>query len=310
MMKYLHSRFITCIILTIVIFIRTAVASESSLSDLENWSKVVFKPYKEAVLTSKVNSSITAFNRDFGESFEKGDILFEFDSVVYEAAFKQVQASLVAAKSTLSYEQKMADKKLRLKKTEAVVNAAKANLNAVESMMKDNNASKVEMENAKRDYDIALIEKEEISAAVEPRILAAEREVAVAEANFSIAEKELSECKAAAPFAGRVVERKANEHEQVRKGDPLVYIIADRILIASFLLPEELFHKVKANQEVTVEVDLQKNTKIRARIVQFSAAVDPGSRTFEVRAEVDNRESRLRSGMGGRISLQQFMSGK
>ncbi|MHC4872298.1 MAG: efflux RND transporter periplasmic adaptor subunit [Planctomycetota bacterium] len=299
-----------CVLIISAVIININIASEGSLSDMDDWSKVVFKPRKEAVIASKVNSSITDFYKEFGESFEKGEFLLELDSLISEVAVKQAQAALAAAKGNLSYEQKMAEKKLRAKKAEAVVNAAKANLSAVESMMKDNNASKVELENAKRDYDIAVIEQEEVSAATEPRILAAEREVAVAEANLSIAEKELAECKVPAPFAGRVVERKSNEHEHVRKGDPLIYIVADRTLVASFLLPEQLFHKVKAGQEISVEVDLQKDLKIRARIVQFSAAVDPGSRTFEVRAEVNNKESRLRAGMGGRISLQQFMSGK
>jgi multidrug resistance efflux pump len=286
-----------------------ADAAERRLDDLNTWSKVVFKPNCEAVLAAEIGGIVTEVGPDFGDSFDEGDILVRLDTTVHDVAVEQAKAALQAAKAKLAYESSVEEKGLRVDRAEAVVDAAKARLEAKESLRRDNNASKMEVEEARRDYVVAVIDLEQARVSEAPRLFEAQRDVAQATGKLRIARRNLDACTITAPFGGRALAVAVNEHELVRKGDPLLHLVDDRILIASFLLPEEAFHTVKIGQDVTVELDKQGEASVTARIAQVAATVEPGSRTFEVRAEVENSHGRLRSGMGGRVPLAQFGSG-
>ncbi|MFW5798654.1 MAG: efflux RND transporter periplasmic adaptor subunit [Planctomycetota bacterium] len=301
---------LTACMLIVVAWAHVARGQQAGLDEMDRWSKVVFKPKRHAVLSAQVNSVVVRIDKRFGDSFETGCLVIELDDTVYDVAVKQAEAAVASARAHLACEEKICRERLRRRKTDAITAAAQSNLEATESMRRDNNASGVELAQARRDYEVARVEAAEVAAAETPRLEAARHDVAVTEGNLRVARRNLEAVRVEAPFGGRVVSIEVNEHEAVRKGTPLVHLIDDRTLVASFLLPEALFHKARVGRTVSVSADLLEAQKLTATITHVAATVDPGSRTFEVRAEVDNRDGRLRAGMGGRIPLDQFVQDK
>ena len=127
----------------------------------------------------------------------------------------------------------------------------------------------------------------------------------VAQANLDIAEKELAHCRVAAPFAGRVSQALVNQHETVRPGQGLVEIIDDHTLLGAFLLPSRSMTRLKLDHPVSIRV-LETGDVVRGRLRQMEAQVDPVSSTIRVYAEIDNRATKLRSGMRGTLLTKEL----
>lgn len=154
---------------------------------------------------------------------------------------------------------------------EATVTAATVRLDALASLYVDGNAT--------------LVDREEAAGGVK-----------VALRNLVDAKDKLRGCNICAPFNGRVAEVLVDEHELVKNGEPLIRLVNDSVLLARFLLAEEMFASVKPG--IPVKILVSSSGEVVVGTIKYIAAeVDPASRTFEVRAEVENGEGRLRTGM-------------
>lgn len=107
------------------------------------------------------------------------------------------------------------------------------------------------------------------------------------------------------PLPGVVVERRANPDMQVRPDlpDPLFVITDPAWLQAQIDLPEQHLAKVTVGQPVAVEVDAYPGRRFLGRIERVAPAVDPATRRVQVRASVENVDSRLRPEMYARATL-------
>ena len=158
-------------------------------------------------------------------------------------------------------------------KAEAELKASQTNFEAIEDLRSRDDATLVELINAQKD-------------------------VASARAGLILARKNLQMCRIIAPFSGRVIKVEKNRYELAKAGEPLISIINDNTLLASFLLPISEFPRTKIGQEIILTIPVT-GQNFTARISRISATLDAASNTFEVAADLDNSKKLLRAGMSG-----------
>ena len=211
---------------------------------------VVFTPRHQAVLAAEVATTVLEIHKEFGESFEQGDLLIKLDSERFVLDRNRAGSRVAAASKSYKVNKELYD---------------------------NDSASQLEVEEARRD-------------------------LGVAGADYNIAEHDIDSCTVTAPFGGRVDKVLVNEFEQVQKGQPMMEIVNDSVLLVKTLLPSKAFRSVSVGKDVSIQVNELGET-VAGKVSHISATMDPASGTFEIYAEVDNAEGLLRSGMTGQLVL-------
>jgi len=124
--------------------------------------------------------------------------------------------------------------------------------------------------------------------------------LAAAEEGVKAAEVYLGYSEIRAPFAGRVVQKNVEVGDTAAPGMPLFVIEDTSKVKIEAQVPESVAGGLTAG--ASVEVELQGETR-QARLAELVPAADPRSRTFTVRALLDNTDGRFRSGMFARVRI-------
>lgn len=106
-----------------------------------------------------------------------------------------------------------------------------------------------------------------------------------------------------APVAGIVTSKSAALGELVAKGQEIFTVSDPRFLWLIGEVKETDAARVRPGQKLEFTISAHPDQVLRGSIARVGAAVEPGSRTFEIRAEVDNRDGRLKPGMFADISI-------
>jgi RND family efflux transporter MFP subunit len=114
-------------------------------------------------------------------------------------------------------------------------------------------------------------------------------------------EAQLSWSKVTAPFAGVVVEKRADAGGMAVPGVPLVVIEDTRSYRIEASVPETQLSAVRVGMRVEVTLDSAPGKAYSATVSEIVPSVDPGSRTFTVKAELSAPE--LRTGLFGRVRV-------
>ncbi|MFM7346141.1 MAG: efflux RND transporter periplasmic adaptor subunit, partial [Tagaea sp.] len=140
--------------------------------------------------------------------------------------------------------------------------------------------ARVAQGNAARDAARAQVESDKEMA----RLRAiGELDVARSEANLRAAEAEVvlrridaQRCALPAPYAGRVVERRAQPHETVSAGAPLLEIVDDRSLRIRAIVPSSALAWLRPGMAFRFTLDETGETR-PARVRELGARIDPVS---------------------------------
>lgn len=124
----------------------------------------------------------------------------------------------------------------------------------------------------------------------------AEAKLAAARADLIIADKHLQACSIVAPYAGKVVDVKFEEHELVQPADKLIEIVDDQVLMAKFLIPSVHLAHIAIGDTIKLTIK-ETGATVDAIVKRISAVIDPASATAKIEAEVDNGDFALKSGM-------------
>ena len=119
--------------------------------------------------------------------------------------------------------------------------------------------------------------------------------------DLEIARFNYESCKIHAPFAGRVVMHIVKEFEDLsssKTGKQVVEIINDQLLKATMFLPSSEFSKIALGDNLQIRIE-ETGKIYPAKVVEKAAEMDALSRTFELRAELDNDNHELHAGMVG-----------
>lgn len=128
----------------------------------------------------------------------------------------------------------------------------------------------------------------------------ARKEALTAQAGRRIAARELELTKVTAPFPGVVKQVLARRYEWVDKGDPVMEVFNDDVLLAKILMPAGAFGKLKIGDVISIAVNETNNT-VKSRITNVGRVLDPASGTFEVEGEVENTDGAVKGGMTGTV---------
>jgi membrane fusion protein (multidrug efflux system) len=124
-----------------------------------------------------------------------------------------------------------------------------------------------------------------------------------AEARLARARDDLANRTLRAPFAG-VVGFPTVDVGAVVDADTVIASLDDLSSIrVDFRVPERFFGDVKLGSPVRAETTVWPDEVFRGEVIGLSRRVDPVSRSFEVRARIDNADYRLPSGVFLRVEL-------
>jgi membrane fusion protein (multidrug efflux system) len=126
---------------------------------------------------------------------------------------------------------------------------------------------------------------------------------AAAEAELGVLERALRDATVTAPFAGFVAKREVSRGEYVQPGQTLFELVALDPIEVEFRIPEVDLARVATDQIVAVRLTPFPDEIFEAVVSFVAPTIDPETRTFRVKAELENPGGRLRPGLFARIDL-------
>lgn len=132
----------------------------------------------------------------------------------------------------------------------------------------------------------------------------ARQEAALRRSELAVLKARLAEGELRAPFAGTVIERKAEPGEAVEPGEKPVLVVMDcSQVLAEVSFGEKLYPRVALDQPVLLKADAVFGRDFLGRVHAKSPGVNPKDRTFKVKVLLPNPQGLLRPGMFVRATL-------
>ena len=142
------------------------------------------------------------------------------------------------------------------------------------------------------------------SGAILPTVLDAARTAwETAEVELNQAQVALDDTVIRAPFAGYVGISEVDPGDRIEAGTPITTIDNREALLVSFEVPEIMVGMLKTGDRIDISPWHDHVSTSEGDIVDIGSRIDPLTRTFTVRANVDNRDDQLRPGMSFRVRL-------
>lgn len=246
---------------TIVFCTATALAAdEINQLTAELPVRVVFFPFREAIISTRVDSVILKYNYREGELFKANAILVELDSSRYKQIKNQVAAEYSEAKDQVIYFTKLYQSNFDLFK---------------QGMQGEQVIAKNRLDMDTRKSSVIIVK-----------------------AKLQLAELNVAACSIVAPFAGRMGSKTIKEHEFIRTGQPMFSIIDDNKLLAVVNIPQQRLKEIKIGEKMNITLDNSKYV-CSGTVYEISPTLDYSSGTFAAKILIDNSKHILKAGMTG-----------
>ena len=131
----------------------------------------------------------------------------------------------------------------------------------------------------------------------------AENTFKVAQADVELMQARVAKATIAAPFAGTIGLRQVSVGDYVKEGQDIVNLEATDPLKVDFRLPELALSQVKAGQTLQVTLDAVPDRAYDGQVYAINPLIDANGRAVVIRAQVSNRDGKLRPGMFARVRL-------
>ena len=131
----------------------------------------------------------------------------------------------------------------------------------------------------------------------------AENTFKVAQADVELMQARVAKATIAAPFAGTIGLRQVSVGDYVKEGQDIVNLEALDPLKVDFRLPELALSQVKAGQTLQVTLDAVPDRAYDGQVYAINPLIDANGRAVVIRAQVSNRDGKLRPGMFARVRL-------
>lgn len=126
----------------------------------------------------------------------------------------------------------------------------------------------------------------------------AEAKQAQAQAEAQVYQVQVKRCSITAPFNGRVVQRKAQPHESVAGGTPLLEIVDNRTLEVHLLIPSSWLGRLQPGEHFQFVPD-ETGRPLRVEVKRLGARIDEGSQTLLLIGSLPADTQGLLAGMSG-----------
>ncbi|EMI52506.1 efflux RND transporter periplasmic adaptor subunit [Rhodopirellula sallentina] len=219
------------------------------------------KASSRTIVSSKLLAMIDEITVTAGDEVEKGQLLIRLDDEEYQSRLAQAQRALEAA--TANREQ------------------AEKQFARMQTLMKQNAASRSDFDNASRDLQVTIADEAKAKQAM--------RE----------AEVMLSYTVIKASKSGRIVDRSAEPGDIAQPGQPILTLYDSTSLRLEAPVMEHLAVKLHAGDQLNVRVDALDRT-FPAIVDEIVPQADAPSRSFLVKASLPKSDD-LYEGMFGRL---------
>lgn len=246
-----------------------SAAASAKASSLNQASGRRFAGTFEPQRTTKVAASVPGLIREVyvveGQRVEKGDKLINIDSQNYRLQVNQAAAGRDAAQAQLDTLQVEFDRATKLRKDEAIAASAVDQLSG--------------------------------------QLAAARAQLAQAKVGVSLAQTAQNDALLRAPYDGIITMVDAASGDFAAPSPaPLLILSEVQKLYLRVSIPEEYSSKVSVGDTLYVRVDAL-DEDMELTITRINPIISPQSRAFDVLAEVDNADVKVRSGMFAKVTL-------
>jgi membrane fusion protein, multidrug efflux system len=131
----------------------------------------------------------------------------------------------------------------------------------------------------------------------------AENNLRVAQADYELVQARLAKTVIVAPFSGTVGLRQVSVGDYVKEGQDIVNLESLDPLKVDFRVPEISLSQVRDGQTLQITLDALPDRAYDGRIYAINPLIDANGRSIVVRAQVPNKDGRLRPGMFARVRL-------
>ena len=231
------------------------------------------RPARRAVVASRQEGLVAAFNLQEGDFVRAGDVLAELEADLLRFEVDRVRA------------QTESDRGL-IEERRAELENAENDLARLIDLSDRGSARPVELDDARTD-----------AARAAAQLKQAEADLAADLAELAIAERRLRDASIVAPFDGRVVATMTELGEWITSGGAVCEIIALDTLECWLNAPEAALDILRRSDEpLTIRIDALR-MKVAAPVDAVIPDINPLSRLFRVRLLLDNADERLAPGM-------------
>ena len=177
----------------------------------------------------------------------------------------------------------------------------------------DGSVQQADLERAKANY---VLSKSKFDRAVELRKQGfissqatdeAENTLRVAKADVELMQARHDKTAIIAPFAGTIGLRQVSIGDYVKEGQDMVNLESLDPLKVDFRVPEIYLSQVKDGQTLQISLDALPDKVYDGRVYAINPLIDSNGRSIVIRAQVGNKDGKLRPGMFARVRL--FTSG-
>ncbi len=131
----------------------------------------------------------------------------------------------------------------------------------------------------------------------------AENNLKVAQADAQLMQARLAKATIRAPFAGTIGLRAVSVGDYVKEGQDIVNLEALDPLKVDFRVPELASPQVNSGQLLQIQLDALPGKTYKGKVLAINPLIDANGRSIVIRAQVPNRDGRLRPGMFARVRL-------
>lgn len=264
-----------------------------------------------------------------GDTVEAGDLLVKLESRDQQVQLLQAQAALTGAQAQYgeaqagTRPQDLDQGRAAVRQAESAYAVAKNNRERMEILHGEGIISLQELEAALSQYENAAAALETARANLQKMeegptsytLQALQAQVQQAEAAFSAAQRQYEKMFITAPISGKVAAVMLRSGELAGTGSPAVTLLDDDPVYIDIFVDESQIGHLKPGDAVLVEIPAAVSglegletgsgkENFQGMIREVSPAALSGSRSFQVRVELPNREGLIRHGMFARVILK------
>lgn len=285
-------------------------------------------PWATTHLAAEMDGRVDKIFVADGQHVKKGTPLFRLYTYPLELernlalAQKKFAATRLEELKAGSRKETIDAAKAATEKAQARLNLADIELSRFEKLYKDGIVSINDYDNsrtlaneAKAQYDEKKAAHDE--AAAGPRVEHIKQEEAsllAAEGKVRIIEDQIDRSSVYAPFNGYVTKREAEVGQWLEKGKYVLTMIALDPLKVEVNVPQFHFNKIEIGTPALVILENRQadavKEKFNGHVIEKIFSGDPASRTFPVRIQVGNANSRISAGMLARVEIYPSDGGK
>ena len=127
--------------------------------------------------------------------------------------------------------------------------------------------------------------------------IAIENQLKSATASEAMAKKSLADTKLYAPFGGYIATKDAEVGQNAGPGVPVVKLVSIGSVKVKISVPEDDIQRIKKGSSMKIIVPALGNREFSGNVTERDVSADPRSRTYEVKATINNHDGQLLPGM-------------